>query len=133
MNKPNLRSTDGQALAVLAVSIFAFLGIAGLAVDLGYWYQTKTHLQGSADAAALAAAQELPNRFAVNTVAHEYAELNEGSGAPVLDDADIQVGNWESDARVFDLPRRAVPHPMLVPAAVEGREGRASSGTRATA
>ena len=32
-----------------------------------------------------------------------------------------------------DLPRRAVPHPMLVPAAVEGREGRASSGTRATA
>ena len=40
-------------------------------------------------------------------------------------------------ARVFpdpnDLPPRAVPHPMLVPAPVEGREGRASSGTRATA
>ena len=32
-----------------------------------------------------------------------------------------------------DLPPRVVPHPMLVPAAVEGREGRASSGTRATA
>ena len=32
-----------------------------------------------------------------------------------------------------DLPPRAVPHPMLVPAPVEGREGRASSGTRATA
>ena len=32
-----------------------------------------------------------------------------------------------------DLPPRAVPHPMLVPAAVEGREGRAFSGTRATA
>ena len=35
--------------------------------------------------------------------------------------------------RDFDLPPRAVPHPMLVPAPVEGREGRASSGTRATA
>ena len=34
---------------------------------------------------------------------------------------------------VADLPPRAVPHPMLVPAPVEGREGRASSGTRATA
>ena len=34
---------------------------------------------------------------------------------------------------VPDLPPRAVPHPMLVPAPVEGREGRASSGTRATA
>ena len=32
-----------------------------------------------------------------------------------------------------DLPPRAVPHPMLVPAPVESREGRASSGTRATA
>ena len=32
-----------------------------------------------------------------------------------------------------DLPPRAVPHPMLVPAPVEGREGRASSGSRATA
>ena len=31
-----------------------------------------------------------------------------------------------------DLPPRAAPHPMLVPAPVEGREGRASSGTRAT-
>ena len=34
---------------------------------------------------------------------------------------------------VTDLPPRVVPHPMLVPAPVEGREGRASSGTRATA
>ena len=33
----------------------------------------------------------------------------------------------------LDLPPRVVPHPMLVPAPVEGREGRASSGTRATA
>ena len=33
----------------------------------------------------------------------------------------------------YDLPPRVVPHPMLVPAPVEGREGRASSGTRATA
>ena len=33
----------------------------------------------------------------------------------------------------IDLPPRAAAHPMLVPAAVEGREGRASSGTRATA
>ena len=35
--------------------------------------------------------------------------------------------------QTYDLPPRAVPHPMVVPAPVEGREGRASSGTRATA
>ena len=42
------------------------------------------------------------------------------------------VGRGTSKAGC-DLPPRAVPHPMLVPAPVEGREGRASSGTRATA
>ena len=35
--------------------------------------------------------------------------------------------------KLGDLPPRVVPHPMLVPAPVEGREGRASSGTRAMA
>ena len=40
----------------------------------------------------------------------------------------IDYGIWFTD-----LPPREVPHPMLVPAPVEGREGRASSGTRATA
>ena len=44
------------------------------------------------------------------------------------------IGNNGNRAfRGVDLPPRAVPHPMLVPAPVEGREGRASSGTRATA
>ena len=40
------------------------------------------------------------------------------------------ASRWE--CRWWDLPPRVVPHPMLVPAPVEGREGRASSGTRAT-
>ena len=46
--------------------------------------------------------------------------MNEGSGFAYV------VG-------ASDLPPRVVPHPMLVPAPVEGREGRASSGTRVTA
>ena len=46
--------------------------------------------------------------------------------------ADVMV--LQADvADASDLPPRVVPHPMLVPAPVEGREGRASSGTRATA
>ena len=40
---------------------------------------------------------------------------------------------WQNALVKSDLPPRAIPHPMLVPAPVEGREGRASSGTRATA
>ena len=43
------------------------------------------------------------------------------------------TAEYENILARIDLPPRAVPHPMLVPAPVEGREGRASSGTRATA
>ena len=45
----------------------------------------------------------------------------------------LRDGLKYEDGRPSDLPPRAVPHPMLVPAPVESREGRASSGTRATA
>ena len=50
-------------------------------------------------------------------------------------DAYHEVHGYNPDVRYCgdDLPPRVVPHPMLVPAPVEGREGRASSGTRATA
>ena len=47
--------------------------------------------------------------------------------------AALDLGIEEARQTPGDLPPRAIPHPMLVPAPVEGREGRASSGTRATA
>ena len=50
----------------------------------------------------------------------------------VLDLTDPHIRETIEEAE-DDLPPRVVPHPMLVPAPVEGREGRASSGTRATA
>ena len=57
-----------------------------------------------------------------------YSVLFPGREYTEPDIQDILIKN-----SVDDLPPRAVPHPMLVPAPVEGREGRASSGTRATA
>ena len=59
----------------------------------------------------------------------------------IMHDSHLPLRKWfaavylmcESKKGASDLPPRAVPHPMLVPAPVEGREGRASSGTRATA
>ena len=53
----------------------------------------------------------------------------------ILTREDVEIVAWPSrnTPEGFDLPPRVVPHPMLVPAPVEGREGRASSGTRATA
>ncbi len=50
------RRDRGQVLVLVALAIFALLGIAALAVDVGYMYSTRHELQRSADAGALAGA-----------------------------------------------------------------------------
>src|SRR3982750_2669015 len=49
----------GFALMTMALSVFVLLGFTGLAIDIGHMYIVKNEVQAFADAAALAAAQEL--------------------------------------------------------------------------
>src|SRR5512139_1286973 len=53
---PMKRGDRGQVLVILAISIFALLGLVALAVDLGYLWSVRHELQRSADAGALAGA-----------------------------------------------------------------------------
>ncbi len=46
----------GQVLVIVAIAIFALLGMVALAVDLGYLWSVRHELQRSADAGALAGA-----------------------------------------------------------------------------
>ena len=55
----NNRRDRGFALITMAFCIFVLLGFTGLAVDIGHLYIVKNEVQAFADAAALAAAQEL--------------------------------------------------------------------------
>ena len=57
-----LRSQAGSILFVVAAGIVAFIGIAGLAIDLGMLYNVRTDLQNAMDAAAMAAATQLNGR-----------------------------------------------------------------------
>jgi Flp pilus assembly protein TadG len=54
------RDERGAVLIIAAIMLVVLLGIAALAVDLGYAYETRRQVQNSADAAALGAAQDLP-------------------------------------------------------------------------
>jgi hypothetical protein len=54
------RSEAGQSLIILVVAFFALIAIIGLAIDLGLMYIERIQLGRACDAAALAAAQELP-------------------------------------------------------------------------
>ncbi|MFQ5927755.1 MAG: TadE/TadG family type IV pilus assembly protein, partial [Terriglobia bacterium] len=51
----------GATLVIVAMLLTFFVGILSLSVDLGYVRLTHAQMQNSADAAALAAAQDLPS------------------------------------------------------------------------
>ena len=55
------RDERGQAIVLMTLSLVVIMGMAALVVDVGSWFHTKRRLQGTADAAALAGAQLLPN------------------------------------------------------------------------
>ena len=57
-----LRGQNGSFLAVAALALALLLAAAGLAIDAGTLYVTKTQLKKAANAAALSAAQELTGR-----------------------------------------------------------------------
>jgi hypothetical protein len=76
------KSESGQAIVLMALSLAVIMGMAAFVIDVGSWYHTKRHLQGTADAAALAGAQLLPtNSSGAQAQALTYANKNGGDVA----------------------------------------------------
>ncbi len=72
----------GQAVVLMVLSLVVLLGMCALVLDVGSWFREKRRLQGTADAAALAGAQQLPsNPSAAQTMAMSYANQNGGDVA----------------------------------------------------
>jgi hypothetical protein len=83
------RSETGQAIVLMTLSLAVILGMAALVLDVGNWYHTKRRLQGTADAAALAGAQKLPeDPAAARAMALDYANRNGGN----VSNGDINIG-----------------------------------------
>ena len=88
-----LRVEKGQALMLVAISMVVLIGFTAFATDVGYLHLQKRNLQNAADAAALAAAWELPGD--VSNKAKEYAEKNNVDGEVVAtkqnNDTEVKV------------------------------------------
>ena len=77
----NTRSDRGQATVITLVFLVVLLGMAALVLDMGSWFRADRATQSTADAAALAGAQALPeNPGQANTLAQQYATSNGGLG-----------------------------------------------------
>jgi len=76
------RNEHGQAVVLMVVSLIVLLGMAAMIADVGNWYWTKRRLQATADASALAGAQELPMSSSLaKSTAQNYANQNGGNVA----------------------------------------------------
>jgi hypothetical protein len=73
------RAERGQILPIVALAIVVLCGAAALSIDVGYAYYAKRQLQAATDAAALAGAQDLPNRAVALQTAETYATANSPS------------------------------------------------------
>lgn len=73
------RNQRGQATVLSLVFMVVLLGMAALVLDIGSWYRADRDTQSTADAAALAGAQALPDDTAqASTLATQYASKNGG-------------------------------------------------------
>jgi Flp pilus assembly protein TadG len=54
-----IKQTEGATAIIIAVSLFALIAVASLAIDMGQLYSVRNELQNVADAAALAGAGQL--------------------------------------------------------------------------
>jgi hypothetical protein len=75
----SFKSARGQATVLTVVFLTALLGMAALVLDVGSWFRAHRDTQATADAAALAGAQALPeDPGTANALALKYAGANGG-------------------------------------------------------
>ena len=79
-----LRSERGQTAVLTVMFLAALLGMAALVLDVGSWMREQRATQAAADAAALAAAQALPDSPGqADVLAASYLDKNGGGTATV--------------------------------------------------
>lgn len=70
------RRQKGQVIVLAAAGMVMLLGFSALAVDFGFFAHTKRDLQNSADAMALAGAQDIPDTAEAAGKAREWGTNN---------------------------------------------------------
>ncbi|MHC4067017.1 MAG: pilus assembly protein TadG-related protein, partial [Planctomycetota bacterium] len=108
MKRVPIRKDSTHRRAAVAVATAAMLvvmlGMAALAIDVGYLYKLCGETQNTADAGALAGATVLQAddwASAYDTALDFVAQNQQGNGYLSLDDQVIEIGRWDSINQVF--------------------------------
>ncbi len=76
-----LMEERGQALPVIMFGLTAFLGFAGISIEVGHGYYAVQMLQASTNAAALAGASQMPNQTTASTYVTKYSSISSDENA----------------------------------------------------
>ena len=96
------RAETGQSAVIVALLMTVICGFAALAIDLGYGYYQKNDLQTAADAAALAAASQLPKmtNSEARSTARKYAIKNLNSPSECTIEAYVTRSLGEVEVKI---------------------------------
>jgi len=94
-----LKREEGVSLVLVGVMLTAFLGLSGMAVDLGAVYVERRELRTGADAAALAIAEDCGrgtrpcDDSSATQTAERYANANSRDGAAVVESVALTLAS----------------------------------------
>jgi Flp pilus assembly protein TadG len=96
-----LRQGCGQVFPLVSILMTGLIGVTAFVVDVGAWDQNQRSMQATADAAALAGAEDLPyDQAGATALANSYAAKNGGGTAtvsfPALDTIDVKMQDYGS-------------------------------------
>src|SRR6478736_1151605 len=74
-----LSDERGQVIVFVVIAFVVLTAMVGVVIDVGYAYRTQRNLQATADAAALAGAQQLPDPVSATSVATQYGASSSGN------------------------------------------------------
>ena len=128
--KTKFHSERGAVAILVAVLLAVFMGVAALAIDIGYMMTARNELQNAADAGALAAARKLGTLYEalsyqqqltyvvtpadLVTVAENAVLQNKAAGTAItLAPAEVIIGNWSSASRTVS-PTLTTPDAVRV-------------------
>lgn len=87
----------GQSMVLTVVFMVVLLGFAALVIDVGSWYRAHRSAQSTADAAALAGAQVLPDTNSATALANQYVTKNSTGQGTTTPQITITQQGYEPD------------------------------------
>ena len=102
MHDLKCNNREGSILILTLLCLVILLFFAAVVIDVGVMKVAETELNSAADAAALAAINELGDNQKMYETAKEYAAYHGINGHPIqLTDEQIQIGEWDEATRSF--------------------------------